>query len=463
MVIVFKDIFYTQIPSIDHGQCHLDLYLPEKCYDTDDCHQDVTGICRAKSLTSYDAIKKWRRYKRRQEKNERGLEKSGVPFVLFIHGGGWRRGGKEAWTHYLYFDVNFLVAFLQYFVGTYGNIGETLARNKVACAVVSYPLTEAGVLTVSLEMILSYLQSLLCVILVVVLLTGLRFFFKVFWNSGHDTFFELLCTELLSASIVVSLTLTAMVFTNLLTSGLVLVRRIQFGLTLRQYGVYVVALTVAVIISFLSPCPLWTLVIATTTLNQGLILYLRLQRHGASYEQQVEAVAQAVRWAKSFSENTGYTNPRSLYLMGHSAGGHLATLSALDQSVLTSVSCSTADIKGIISISGVYDLLCLNKHLLRTVYLLPTFGADPENWLNASPQHLAQQTTHGKLMPKFLLILAEKDLFLRDQSFEFARTLENRNFNCQHVEIGRTNHFSIITNTSTSQGSTLSYVLKFVS
>lgn len=118
--------------------------------------------------------------------------------------------------------------------------------------------------------------------------------------------------------------------------------------------------------------------------------------------------------------------------------------------------------QGIISVSGVYDLLCLNKHWLRPVYLEPTFGRDCTTWFEASPEHLAKRNKTSSTMPRFLLMLAERDLFLKSQSFKFAKTLEELQYDCQHVEICKANHFSIVTNTSTKEGTTLSYVLDFV-
>jgi hypothetical protein len=118
--------------------------------------------------------------------------------------------------------------------------------------------------------------------------------------------------------------------------------------------------------------------------------------------------------------------------------------------------------QGVISISGVYDLLCLNKHWLRHVYLEPTFGTSSKQWLQASPEHLAQRSKSANTMPKFLLILAEYDIFLKSQSYKFAQTLGKLNWECKHVEISKSNHFNVVTNTSTGKGTTLSYVIEFI-
>ena len=82
-------------------------------------------------------------------------KKGKVPFVIFVHGGGWRRGGKEAWKHYLYHDVNFLVAILQWLLNVHRNVGFSLAKSGIGCALISYPLTEQDLPYVFVEMLLS--------------------------------------------------------------------------------------------------------------------------------------------------------------------------------------------------------------------------------------------------------------------------------------------------------------------
>lgn len=476
MFSVCKDILYAHIPEIDHGQCHLDLYLPQtdpgSANDGREFeHQPTDGKCDSQDLQLKPMVTqgeiKWSEFKKCVEDGNYSADinghgrkrgRSGVPFVLFFHGGGWRRGGRAAWTHYLYFDVNFLVAFMQFVIGTYGNIGETLARNKIACAIVSYPLTEAGALTLLAEMVCSYIMSTLFVLFVTMPILGLLVLFQLVSNSSHNTWKLMFKTDY--SNFIAGLILI-MILTNLIKALLFITRRKQFNISSNLLSCYCLIGTIELLISYRTQS-LLVLMVSTLILNEGVLFYLRRQRHGASYKQQVQAVVQAIKWAKRFSEEHYYTDPERLYLMGHSAGGHLATLSALDHSALTSVSCSSADLKGIISISGVYDLLCLNTHLLRPIYLLPTFGRNPAKWLSASPQHRAKQTTSSETTPKFLLILAEKDLFLRAQSFQFAKTLKELDYDCQHVEIEKTNHFNIITNTSIGEGTTLSYVLAFV-
>lgn len=145
--------------------------------------------------------------------------------------------------------------------------------------------------------------------------------------------------------------------------------------------------------------------------------------------------------------------------------------------------------QGVISVSGVYDLLCLNNTLLKPVYLQPTFGYACDLWLSASPAHVIKSLDHvsktaehvtetgdhmtkskervtteeSHVTTKFLLLSAEKDPFLKQQSLDFYETLLTKGWACEHVEIGGTNHFSIITGSGADPDSPLQLTIDFIS
>ena len=44
-----------------------------------------------------------------------------APVVVFVHGGGWRRGDKAAWNHFLsLYDTNFLLFSIMWLCNLYG-------------------------------------------------------------------------------------------------------------------------------------------------------------------------------------------------------------------------------------------------------------------------------------------------------------------------------------------------------
>jgi hypothetical protein len=68
-------------------------------------------------------------------KNCSYVPKESIPVVLFVHGGGWRRGDKSAWKYFLSRDINLLAVLINLRFGLYGNVGKALARRGIACGV----------------------------------------------------------------------------------------------------------------------------------------------------------------------------------------------------------------------------------------------------------------------------------------------------------------------------------------
>ena len=69
----------------------------------------------------------------------------------------------------------------------------------------------------------------------------------------------------------------------------------------------------------------------------------------------IEDVAKAFAWVKGNIAKHG-GDPANITLMGHSAGGHLAALLATDPSYLKAEKLEPSNIRGVISVSGVYQI-----------------------------------------------------------------------------------------------------------
>ena len=137
-----------------------------------------------------------------------------------------------------------------------------------------------------------------------------------------------------------------------------------------------------------------------------------LVRHPAH----IQDVAKAVAW--TVKNMPGYGGRKDeVLLVGHSAGGHLVTLATTDTQYLRAVGVAPEVIRGVVSVSGVYQIsdLTLNG-------VAPSLGLTAATAVNASPFALAfgsdsnvwQQAspiTHiRKGLPPFLLITASYDL-----------------------------------------------------
>lgn len=170
-------------------------------------------------------------------------------------------------------------------------------------------------------------------------------------------------------------------------------------------------------------------------------------RHPAN----VEDVASAFAWVHANAAKFG-GNREHITLMGHSAGGHLVSLLATDPSYLKAEKLEPADIRGIISVSGVY------KIEPDWELTLPAFGADAETCKKASP--LAH--VEGKL-PPFLIVYAEHDYQQFDrQALDFHAALEKNETPTTLLKLMHRNHISEIVSVLSEDDPLHQAVLKFV-
>src|SRR4051794_10445369 len=80
---------------------------------------------------------------------------------------------------------------------------------------------------------------------------------------------------------------------------------------------------------------------------------------GVKHPEHVKDVARAVAWTHDhIGEHGG--DARRLFLVGHSAGGHLVSLVTTDEQYLKAEGLHTSDVKGVVSISGVYEIIAGN-------------------------------------------------------------------------------------------------------
>lgn len=167
-----------------------------------------------------------------------------------------------------------------------------------------------------------------------------------------------------------------------------------------------------------------------------VIIDYRLSEPGsgsAVHPDHIRDVADAFAWVKQNIHAYG-GNPGNIFLMGHSSGGHLAALLASDEQYLEAMGYSEQDIRGVISVSGIYSLADLVRFPLNPLglhydqvnlysgILTGAFGSyDSLPLESASPSHHIHDS-----VPAFLLLFSEKDLpgFAPDAKNYFARLNE---------------------------------------
>jgi acetyl esterase/lipase len=113
----------------------------------------------------------------------------------------------------------------------------------------------------------------------------------------------------------------------------------------------------------------------------------------------VQDVAAAFAWTQRHLGRFG-GDPARLFLVGHSAGGHLVALLATDDSYLRPLGLSPAQVRGVIAVSGVYQInFNVTLHGAGHVFRVG------DRWA-ASPLHHIKPEC-----PPFLLFHAGRDLW----------------------------------------------------
>jgi len=80
--------------------------------------------------------------------------------------------------------------------------------------------------------------------------------------------------------------------------------------------------------------------------------------------------AQAVRWTLDhIADYDG--DPRRVFLMGHSAGGYIAAMLALDDQYLCASGADPRQVRGLIGLAGPYDFLPLQARVPKLVFGFP--------------------------------------------------------------------------------------------
>lgn len=204
----------------------------------------------------------------------------------------------------------------------------------------------------------------------------------------------------------------------------------------------------------------------------GAVLPTYRQSPGVKHPEHAKDVARAIAWTKAHMRAIG-GRPDDIFLMGHSAGGHLVALLATDDKYLHAEGISRSEIRGVVSTSGVYrvpdgkmavtlggrssDSFRLNElaplrrpsdtgraPILAGIPLSidvygHAFGDDPEVRADASPiNHIRPG------LPPFLLFTAEHDLpSLPEMAEEFHQTLLAHGNASRYLTIADRNHNSI--------------------
>lgn len=119
------------------------------------------------------------------------------------------------------------------------------------------------------------------------------------------------------------------------------------------------------------------------------------------HPEHVNDCAAALSWVFKRAKSLGADTTR-IYLSGHSAGAHLATLLGTNKSYLEKYGLKPSDLAGVISVdTASFDLTSSNQERLVKRLIRQAFGQDMRTLSKASPfQHINE----GKSYPRFLVL-----------------------------------------------------------
>ncbi len=159
----------------------------------------------------------------------------------------------------------------------------------------------------------------------------------------------------------------------------------------------------------------------------------------------IEDVTRSIAWTFAHAAEYG-GDPARIFAMGHSAGAHLVSLAATDPRWLAPYGLSPDRLKGVIGVSGPYDVHRLGSSTLfgGLPMIHRAFGQDHDLWRDVTPMN---HVSDGPL-PPFLLAYADGDPeILRRAARSFEEALKGRK---AAVKVFATedldDHFSVITN-----------------
>jgi hypothetical protein len=143
-------------------------------------------------------------------------------------------------------------------------------------------------------------------------------------------------------------------------------------------------------------------------LTSGAWMDPKLPKEGVRHPAHIEDCAKAFAWLHKNIKSRG-GDPGRLFVSGHSSGGHLSALLALDPRYLKAHGLPLTAIRGSIPVGGGYELTKYHERLvggmgqeLGDAHLEYIFGT-PEDWVAASP------TTYVKDAKVPMLVITEDD------------------------------------------------------
>ncbi len=179
------------------------------------------------------------------------------------------------------------------------------------------------------------------------------------------------------------------------------------------------------------------------------------------YPQDVaQSLAFVLKWIGKFKGDS-----QNVFLMGHSAGAHLAALVATDDSYLNQLGYDTSDIKAVILLDGAgydipafIDIQTRNNNTDAVAMYHTAFGTELNTWQEASPATYVTQTP----IPPIQLFYVDTRVISRLMSTAFSNKLLSNGHSVELIAVPNSSHADINTNFGLPDDNVSQQALNFI-
>lgn len=147
----------------------------------------------------------------------------------------------------------------------------------------------------------------------------------------------------------------------------------------------------------------------------------------------MEDPAKVARWVKDNINEFG-GDPNRIFLVGHSAGAHIAVMLSLNEQYLAVENLKLTDFSGTIGSAGPYDFLPVKTNRLKEI-----FGPEQDRW-KSQPIEFVQ----GNNQPMLLLVGLKDDTVWSRNTFNLAAKIINKGGAVQVVEFPALGHIDMV-------------------
>lgn len=174
-----------------------------------------------------------------------------------------------------------------------------------------------------------------------------------------------------------------------------------------------------------------------------------------------EDCGRAIAWVhENIREYSG--DPDRVYVMGHSAGAHLAALVSTDDRYLKANGLPLSTIKGAIVLDGGgYNIPVMvnSGELFAGRRYRRAFGDGVDTWKDASP---VEHVEKGKGIPPFLVVHAGRRRASQEQADEFAAKLRECGVRVEVFNAATKNHLTVNSSIGTPDDETTKAIFDFL-